>query len=125
MIVLDASALLAFLLREPGHEKIGPRLAGALMSSANLAEVLSKLAERGEDPDFFHQEIRALGVTIEHLTEAQAVDAARLRRTAIARGLSLGDRLCLALARERKLPALTTDRAWVGPDFGIPVEFAR
>ena len=125
MIVLDASALLAFLLREPGHEKIGPRLAGALMSSANLAEVLSKMAERGEDPDFFHQEIRALGISIEYLTEAHAADAARMRRETSSRGLSLGDRLCLALARDRKLPVLTTDRAWLGFDFGIPVEFGR
>jgi ribonuclease VapC len=125
VIVLDASALLAFLLREPGHDKIGPRLAGALMSSANLAEVLSKMAERGEDPDFFHQEIRALGIAIEDLTEAQAADAARMRRPTSVRGLSLGDRLCLALARDRNLPVLTTDRAWLGLDFGIPVEFGR
>jgi ribonuclease VapC len=125
VIILDASALLAFLLREPGHEKIAPRLAGALMSSANLAEVLSKMAERGEDPDFFHQEIRALGISIEDLTEAHAADAARMRRETSSRGLSLGDRLCLALARDRNLPVLTTDRAWLGFDFGIPVEFGR
>jgi PIN domain nuclease of toxin-antitoxin system len=40
-------------------------------------------------------------------------------------GLSLGDRLCLALARERRLPVLTTERRWLEYDFGVRVEYGR
>jgi PIN domain nuclease of toxin-antitoxin system len=125
LIVLDASALLAVLLREPGDDVIEPHLNGALMSSANLAEVLSKLAERGEDPDLYADEIRLLGVSVEPLTEAQARDVARLRPLSRSLGLSLGDRVCLALARERGATVLTTDRRWLDGDFGVEVQLGR
>jgi len=126
MIVLDASAVLAVLLGEPGHElKIAPFLPGALMSAANLAEVLSKLAERGEDPVFFDAELRGLGVVIEPVTGAHALDAAVLRPLTKPYGLSLGDRLCLALARERSAEALTTERRWLEFDPGVVVRFGR
>jgi PIN domain nuclease of toxin-antitoxin system len=40
-------------------------------------------------------------------------------------GLSLGDRACLALARMRRLPAVTADRAWARLDLGIAIELVR
>jgi ribonuclease VapC len=50
--ILDASALLAYLQGEPGATVVANALAqGSLMSSVNWAETLSKLAERGQDPD--------------------------------------------------------------------------
>ncbi len=50
--VLDASALLAFLRDEAGADVVERALeAGAAISAANWAEVLSKTAEVGEDPD--------------------------------------------------------------------------
>src|SRR2546430_15855917 len=50
-VVLDASALLAHLNDEPGANLVEDALMkGAAISAANLAEVLSKLGELGEDP---------------------------------------------------------------------------
>lgn len=50
--VLDASALLALLNREPGVDKLTPQLLNAATSSTvNLAEVQGKLVERGLSPD--------------------------------------------------------------------------
>jgi len=51
--VLDASALLAHLLAEPGGEIVRDALAeqAAVMSAVNWAEVLSRLASAGADPD--------------------------------------------------------------------------
>lgn len=34
---------------------------------------------------------------------------------------SLGDRACLALAMELKLPVVTADRAWIDLDLGIDI----
>ena len=49
--VLDASALLALLNREPGSDKLTPELlTGAAMSTVNVAEVHSKLVARGLPP---------------------------------------------------------------------------
>jgi PIN domain nuclease of toxin-antitoxin system len=41
--VLDASALLAYLWQEPGHETVAQRIeqSSVMMSSVNLSEVLS------------------------------------------------------------------------------------
>ncbi|MBO1350989.1 MAG: PIN domain-containing protein [Hormoscilla sp. GUM202] len=50
--VLDASALLAYLQGEPGAERVAEVLVlGAAISSVNWAETLTKLAERGQDPE--------------------------------------------------------------------------
>ena len=45
--VLDASAVLALLYREPGHERVAEQIAGAVVSTVNWAEIVQKLAQRG------------------------------------------------------------------------------
>lgn len=51
--VVDASAVLAYLHDEPGAAVVGARLAssGATLASVNLAEVTTRLADRGVDVD--------------------------------------------------------------------------
>lgn len=57
--VLDASALMAVLHDEDGAEIVVEAIAdGAAISVANWAEVLTKLAERGRDPDRAASETR-------------------------------------------------------------------
>lgn len=112
--VLDASALLAYLLGETGSEPVGHCIehSEVLISSVNLAEVLSKLAERGMSV----QDQQALAATlplnvVAFDTECACLCAA-LRPLSSALGLSLGDRCCLALAQSRKASVLTADRVW-------------
>jgi ribonuclease VapC len=90
---------------------------GAAISAINWIEVLTKLAERGEDPDLVAAELKGAGligavVSLETLSDDDCVAIARLRRTTKAWGLSLADRACLVLATRLKVPALTADRAW-------------
>ena len=47
MIVLDASALLAFLQAEPGDEHVADRIDGALISAVNYSEVLKRMIQGG------------------------------------------------------------------------------
>ena len=42
MAVLDASALIAVLYREPGFERVKATLPGACISAVNLAEVFTR-----------------------------------------------------------------------------------
>ncbi len=50
--VLDASALLAYLWQEPGHDTVAQHIeqSKVLMSSVNLSEVLSRAADKGMSP---------------------------------------------------------------------------
>ena len=41
------------------------------------------------------------------------------------KGLSLGDRACLAPGLALDAPVLTADRAWAGLDVGVAVEVIR
>jgi ribonuclease VapC len=125
--VLDASALLAALLDEPGKEQVDAEISGAVMSTVNLAEVVGHFAKAGARREDVI-EILA-GVPLAYVTpdEALAVEAGMMRPAGEPFGLSLGDRMCLALARRVGGRALTADRAWqdVGPKLGIEVEVIR
>lgn len=130
--VLDASAALALLNDEDGGEVVSNAIAdGAAISVVNLAEVLSKVAERGSDPAEAAAELRKAegskrALMIEPLTAADCVAVARLRPITKQRGLSLADRACLALAERLGIPALTTDEAWEDvPDLDIEVRLIR
>lgn len=115
MSVLDASALLAFLHGEAGADAAEAALvAGARCSAANWSEVAQQVLARGGNWDLARALLLSYGLTVEPVTADDAESAARLWRRGA--GLSLGDRLCLALAQRLDLVALTTDRAWgAGP----------
>ena len=110
--VLDASAVLAILHGERGAERVRAVLPGALLSTVNLGEVVSKLVERGMPAQLALDATLALSPEVVPLSQAQAVLAGELRASTRQAGLSFGDRCCLALAIERNLPVLTADAAW-------------
>ncbi len=129
-VVLDSSALLALLFEEPGADAVASVLESASMSAANVAEVAAKYADRGLSTARLPRQLEALGAVIEPVTAQDADLQATVRRTdADAHGgrhvLSLGDRLCLALALRLGVPALTADRAWANLDLPIEVEQLR
>lgn len=126
-VVLDASALLALMDGEPGQEAVAAVLPGALLSAANLAEVVSKLAERGMPAAQAHADALALGIDVEGFDGELALDAGALRPLTRTAGLSLGDRCCLALARARRAPVLTTEAQWerLAKVIGVTVQNIR
>ena len=125
MIVLDASALLAFLFREPGHERVAARVDRSCLSAVNLSEVLGRFARDGKEVGEVSRRIAATAIEIVPFTVEHAEVAASLEPATRALGLSLGDRACLALAATRRLTALTADRAWAELDLGIAIELIR
>ena len=100
--VLDASALLCLLFDEPGADRVERVLPDALISAANLAEVLSMLVDRGLDGDEALADLRELDLEVVALDRAQAEAAALLRSVKREAGLSLSDWACLALAQQRR-----------------------
>ena len=125
-VVLNASAVLAFLGDEPGAQEVGPVFPSAVVSSVTLAEVATKLVERGVESHRVLAGLRAAGVGVVEFTAADAMVAGELRSSTRHRGLSLGDRCCLALALRTGAPrVLTTDRAWGDLDLPLRIEVLR
>ena len=103
---------------------------GSAISAVNMAEVLSKLTEIGEDPDQVTEELQRRGIvggrlTVIPLTADDAIIIANLHRRTKAFGLSLGDRACLGLALRLRIPAVTADRAWSRLKIAVKVEAIR
>ncbi len=125
MIILDASALVALWRKERGWQRVAQDITSSAVSSANLAEALSKFAEDGGDADLMADETVKSGCEVVVVSVEHAVTAAKLRPVTKPLGLSLGDRLCLALAIERNSEVLTADRMWAKLNIGIPIQLIR
>ncbi|MGV1034601.1 MAG: PIN domain-containing protein [Microbacteriaceae bacterium] len=111
MTVLDASAVLAFLKREPGWQEVHTALRdGARCGAANWSEVAQKVRSASGDWQLAATLLRSFNIAIEPVAEADAETAATLWRAGS--GLSLADRLCIALAERLDTCALTADSAW-------------
>ncbi len=130
-LVLDASALLAYLREELGADVVAEAIAGGVViSTVNLAEVFSRSADWGADPAKLAAKLTQSGlldgaITVEPFTAADAIDVARLRPLTRDAGLSLGDRACLALARRLGAPVLTADTAWQAAAHGAELRPIR
>ena len=109
MIVLDASALLAWLGDEPGADAVAA-VAGPVCSAANWSEIVQKGLSRGIPVDDLAAAAAVLGLVVLDVSRADAERAAGL--WVALPSLSLADRLCLALAERLGAPALTADQAW-------------
>jgi ribonuclease VapC len=131
--VLDASALLAYLQGERGAERVAAAIsAGACISAATVAEVLTKRADANDDPRRLAATLIASGllgsggaIEVVEVALDEAIEMAALRQLTRERGLSLGDRACLALAGRRDWEVLTADAAWAGLPLGVRVEVIR
>lgn len=109
--VLDASALLAFVGNEPGAATVEDALAsGAVCSAANWSEVAQRVLAVGGDWDLVSALLHSYGIKVVPVITADAEWAAQRWRRG--EGLSLGDRLCLALGDRLAAVVLTADRAW-------------
>jgi PIN domain nuclease of toxin-antitoxin system len=122
MMVLDASAMLAYLFRESGCDLVASHIENACISTVNLSEVAGRFVRDGIDAAPIIRNIASTAIEIVPFTWEQALQAANLVPKTKPYGLSLGDRACLGLAKERNLTVLTADRVWatiVGIDVDI------
>ncbi|MGV8885445.1 MAG: PIN domain-containing protein [Rhodoglobus sp.] len=113
MTVLDASAILAFLQNEAAAGRVEQQLsAGATCGAANWSEVAQKVRASGQDWARASALLLSYGLVVEPVTLDDAEMAAKL--WVRGSGLSLADRLCLALGARLQTSILTCDTEWAG-----------
>jgi PIN domain nuclease of toxin-antitoxin system len=66
-----------------------------------------------------------MGLQIVSFDETQALLSGSLRTVTRARGLSLGDRACLALAQHLNAEVVTADNAWTRLDLSLTITNIR
>jgi ribonuclease VapC len=124
-VILDSSAVLAVFQNEPGANIVMQHFGSAAISAANFCEVITVAQKKGLPGDYALRQIDVFDLEVVAVTKAHARAAALMWPIAESAGLSMGDRICLALALERDDEVLTADRAWAMVAHGAKVTFIR
>lgn len=119
MLVLDAYALEAFLVDEPGAGAAVEALVFSgeqlVVSAVNLAEVADRMQRvHGLSRTELEIDMLSIGLTISDVDSAVAFDAAALRAAHYRRrgqAVSIADCCAAALALDRDVPLVTSDPA--------------
>jgi len=124
-VILDASALLAFLLDETGGDVVAALLPHATLSAVNYCETLTKSIDRGKSLAESVGILARLRLPVVPFDAELADITASLRPVTKPLGLSLGDRACLALGLAQNLPVVTAEREWARLNIGVAVQCVR
>lgn len=127
LIVFDSSAVLAVLRSENGADIVIEQLDFGVISAVNLGEVVQVQLRGGHLRAEIEETFGELGVAVAVVDAELAVVAAEMRATALAKGMSQADCICLALAKREGVAALTGDRKWleVADALGVEVKLFR
>ena len=123
--VLDASAVLALLNREPGQDRVEALLADSVICAVNYCEVLGKLIEAGLSEVNARECVDLLGIEVIGFDAELASLSASLRSRTKKLGLSLGDRSCLALGIARRHTVVTAEKSWGRLKIGVTIDLIR
>ena len=126
-VVLDASAMIAWVRHEVGWNIVARTLSVASLPASALTESLYRARERGSTmsaPELYDA-LTAMGVAIEPVTAEDAIRAAELIEVSRAArkpggsSLSLGDGLCIAVAERLDLTVTGGDLHWATLDLRV------
>lgn len=125
--LLDASALLALLQEEQGSQTVAQKIPFSAISTVNIAEVASVLNKAGMPESEIHTLFSEIDIDILSYEKKSAIATGGIRKLTEKKGLSLGDRACLATAKTHKRIALTADKAWLDfqREIGVDIELIR
>ncbi|MEN8196879.1 MAG: type II toxin-antitoxin system VapC family toxin [Pseudomonadota bacterium] len=124
-VLFDASAILAVLRGEPGRETVAGHASAWAISAVNAAEVAAKLVDGGMPDHEVRTTFDNLALEIIPFDAETALVSGLMRAATRHKGLSLGDRACLAQGRISGEPVLTTDKAWDSLDLGVEIRVVR
>lgn len=127
MIVIDSSVVLAVLRNEPGADNAIEMMHKGVISAINLGEVAQVQLREGHSRADIEKTMDEFAIPTIDVDADLAYSAAEMRMTALSKGMSQADCICLALAKREGVPALTGDRKWleVADVLGVEVKLFR
>jgi PIN domain nuclease of toxin-antitoxin system len=120
--VFDTSAVLAILFAETGADRAARHLQSAEISLVNVTEVISDFVKRGRTMLDAMEAMTPLALKFTPPDLDQCMRAAAL---CTIKGLSLGDRHCIALAQAKSATIVTADQSWRYAPLNAAIEFIR
>jgi PIN domain nuclease of toxin-antitoxin system len=118
-VVLDASALLALINNEKGADKVEALIGNIIMSTVNVSEVAGKIYDiLGNNEEQCQLAIEPFVDSVIDFDKNLSYLAASLKKQTNSKGLSFGDRACIATGLRAGLPVYTADKVWA--DLDIP-----
>ena len=120
-VVLDTSAILAYVKGEPGADDVAAVIGDAVISAVNYAEAVTTLVKNGMSLPSIRAALGVAGLEVIDFDRGLAEVAGAMYPATKPLGLSLGDRACLALAGREGVDAITGDRIWskLGTEFKV------
>jgi len=115
MIVLDASAALAYLLAEPGAALVRQNLGSGVITTVNLIEVCRRLRRGLSQPQVDAVKSSLVGrlKAVEDVKQDDVSTASEIYfNFQKSHGISLGDAVCLAAGLRLNAEVWTTDAVW-------------
>lgn len=125
MIIVDSSAFIALVNKESGWEVMEPYADAMVMSAINISESICAMRDKAIPDAKIDAVIATMVMEIAVFDAYQASKTADLRKYTKSFGLSLGDRACIALGMERKLPIFTADKIWSKCDLDADIRVIR
>jgi len=110
-----------------GADRVRQKLSESGIGTVNLAEAAGRFARGGLPPESVEVLLERIPCAVIPPDRRTALLAGQWPPIVQRAGLSLGDRFCLALAKETNTVALTTDRRWsaVAGLIGVQIELVR
>ncbi len=124
-MILDASALLAYLQQEQGCLQVEEILPIAFISTVNWCEVVQKLRTRQVDDEEVRKNLEILGLQWISFNLRHSKKAGELWQATMPFGLSLGDRACLATGWVENMPVMAADQVWQKLSLSLEIQLIR
>jgi ribonuclease VapC len=118
-VVLDASAVICLVRREPGWERVAAYGQECELSAVNLMEVAYHLTRHGFPLQDVSSVVCPLIGRVVPFDADLALLASSIHHKTRSHGLSLADCACLSLGLARQTAVVTADKTWSQLRLGI------
>ena len=111
-VVVDTSALLALIQQEKGADQVNALMGKMVMSTVNVTETLGVLQRT---QIYSSESLPFVSDILQSMIDFDLIQAritADLELKTKSKGLSLGDRACIALGIHLQAPIYTADKIW-------------